>query len=111
MSVTRNPILPMIVSRGTDQALMSSAYNLRDKPDVVRNYGDLLINISNVVPDGIICFFTSYDYMERTIATWYVYTSLWWRIIYTCQSYIHHHILLFFILFFFFLCRDRTGLI
>ena len=72
MSVTRNPILPMIVSRGTDQALMSSAYNLRDKPDVVRNYGDLLINISNVVPDGIICFFTSYDYMERTIATWYV---------------------------------------
>jgi DNA excision repair protein ERCC-2 len=70
MSVTRNPILPMIVSRGTDQAVMSSAYDKRDSPDVVRNYGDLLISIANVVPDGIICFFTSYDYMERTIATW-----------------------------------------
>ena len=70
MSVTRNPILPMIVSRGTDQAVISSAYDKRDSTDVVRNYGDLLVSISNVVPDGIICFFTSYDYMERTIATW-----------------------------------------
>ena len=70
MSVTRNPIMPMIVSRGTDQAIISSAYDKRDLSDVVRNYGDLLISIANVVPDGIICFFTSYDYMERTIATW-----------------------------------------
>ena len=70
MSVTRKPILPMVVSRGTDQTEISSAYQKRDNLDVVKNFGDLLVSLSSVVPDGIICFFTSYDYMERTINAW-----------------------------------------
>ena len=60
----------MVVSRGTDQGAISSAYDKRDLNDVVRNFGDLLVSLSGVVPDGIICFFTSYAYMERTIAEW-----------------------------------------
>ena len=30
---------------------------------VIRNYGNLLVEMSGVVPDGIVCFFTSYTYM------------------------------------------------
>lgn len=30
---------------------------------VVRNYGNLLVELSAVVPDGVVCFFTSYIYM------------------------------------------------
>ena len=30
---------------------------------VVRNYGNLLVEMSGVVPDGMVCFFPSYEYM------------------------------------------------
>ena len=30
---------------------------------MVRNYGNLLVDMSAVVPDGIACFFPSYEYM------------------------------------------------
>jgi DNA excision repair protein ERCC-2 len=32
---------------------------------VVRNYGNLLVEMASVVPDGVVCFFTSYVYMVR----------------------------------------------
>ena len=34
------------------------------------DYGNLLIDLSTVVPDGIICFFPSYRYMEEVILNW-----------------------------------------
>ena len=30
---------------------------------VIRNYGNLLVEMSASVPDGIVCFFVSYLYM------------------------------------------------
>jgi len=30
---------------------------------VIRNYGSLLVELSVVVPDGMVCFFPSYLYM------------------------------------------------
>lgn len=30
---------------------------------VIRNYGNLLVEFCSIVPDGIVCFFTSYIYM------------------------------------------------
>ncbi|RXM96626.1 TFIIH basal transcription factor complex helicase XPD subunit [Acipenser ruthenus] len=38
---------------------------------VIRNYGNLLLEMSSVVPDGIVAFFTSYQYMENIVASWY----------------------------------------
>ena len=29
----------------------------------MRNYGNLLVEMTSIVPDGIVCFFTSYVYM------------------------------------------------
>ncbi|NWY08002.1 ERCC2 helicase, partial [Nothoprocta ornata] len=40
-------------------------------PAVIRNYGNLLLEMSAVVPDGIVAFFTSYQYMENIVASWY----------------------------------------
>ena len=30
---------------------------------VIRNYGNLLVDVSASVPDGVVCFFVSYLYM------------------------------------------------
>ena len=44
-------------------------------PAVIRNYGNLLLEMSAIVPDGIVAFFTSYVYMENIVASWYEQVS------------------------------------
>ncbi|KAF7993114.1 hypothetical protein HCN44_005895 [Aphidius gifuensis] len=71
MTLARPCLLPMIVARGNDQVAISSKFETRDDVAVIRNYGQLLVEVASAVPDGIVCFFTSYLYMESVIAAWY----------------------------------------
>ncbi|KAF8822493.1 Dna excision repair helicase, partial [Cardiosporidium cionae] len=71
MSLDRNCICPIIVSRGADQVPLSSRYELRNDLSVIQNYGNLLIELCKSVPDGMVCFFTSYTYMEQVFSKWY----------------------------------------
>lgn len=43
---------------------------MRSDPGVARNYGRLLLEMVSVVPDGIVCFFVSYSYMDAIVNTW-----------------------------------------
>ena len=71
-----------MVSRGNDQVAITSKFEARADTGpfpvcvcvfavlfvsrfaaVVRNYGNLLASLCGVVPDGIACFFPSYEYM------------------------------------------------
>lgn len=70
-----------MVSRGNDQVAISSRFETRADAGeicgvvscdshvtvyiaaVIRNYGNLLADMSAVVPDGMACFFPSYEYM------------------------------------------------
>merc|ERR1712168_558688 len=71
MTLARTCICPMVVSRGNDQVTISSKFETREDPAVIRNYGNLLVDLCQVIPDGIVGFFTSYLYMETIIAAWY----------------------------------------
>ena len=70
MTLARRSFLPMIVTRGSDQSVMSSGFQVRHEPGVVRNYGQLLIEFSKITPDGVVVFFPSYLYMESIISMW-----------------------------------------
>ncbi|KAM3656372.1 LOW QUALITY PROTEIN: general transcription and DNA repair factor IIH helicase subunit XPD [Ammospiza maritima maritima] len=70
MTLARTCLCPMIVGRGNDQVAMSSKFETREDIAVTRNYGQLLLELSAVVPDGLV-FFTSYVYLESTVASWY----------------------------------------
>ncbi|CAH8336893.1 unnamed protein product [Eruca vesicaria subsp. sativa] len=70
MSMTRDCICPMVLTRGSDQLPISTKFDMRSDPGVVRNYGKLLVEMVSVVPDGVVCFFVSYSYMEDIIDTW-----------------------------------------
>ncbi|KAM7253928.1 hypothetical protein ACFE04_031610 [Oxalis oulophora] len=70
MSLTRECICPMVLTRGSDQLPVSTKFDMRSDPGVVRNYGKLLVEMVAVVPDGIVCFFVSYSYMDGIINTW-----------------------------------------
>lgn len=64
--------LHQIVGKGNDQVTISSKYETREDVAVIRNYGQLLVEFAATVPDGLVCFFTSYLYMESVVAAWYV---------------------------------------
>ena len=61
----------MIVGKGNDQVALTSKFEAREDTAVIRNYGNLLLETVSIVPDGVVCFFTSYLYMETVVATWY----------------------------------------
>jgi len=71
LSMARAAICPMVVARGNDQVTISSKYEEREDPAVLRNYGNLLVELCGVVPDGVVCFFTSYGYLENVVSVWY----------------------------------------
>ncbi|KAM6389888.1 LOW QUALITY PROTEIN: general transcription and DNA repair factor IIH helicase subunit XPD, partial [Rhynochetos jubatus] len=71
MTLARTCLCPMIVGRGNDQVAISSKFETREDIAVIRNYGNLLLELSAVVPDGIVAFFTSYQYLENIVAAWY----------------------------------------
>lgn len=80
MTLARRSFLPMIVTRGSDQAQISSSFQIRNDPGVVRNYGNLLLEFSRITPDGIVVFFPSYLYMESIISMWQgmgILDSIW----------------------------------
>lgn len=70
MTLQRRSFLPMIVTRGSDQSTISSSFQIRNDPPVVRNFGNLLIEFAKITPDGVVCFFPSYLYMESIISHW-----------------------------------------
>jgi len=70
MTLSRNSFCPLVITRGSDQVAISSKFEVRNDPAVVRNFGNILIELSKIVPDGIACFFPSYIYMEAIIAMW-----------------------------------------
>lgn len=70
MTLSRSCFLPIVITRGADQVAISSRFEVRNDPAVVRNFGTILIDYCKAVPDGIVAFFPSYLYMESIVAAW-----------------------------------------
>ena len=67
----RDCLCPVVLTRGEDQQPVSTKFDMRTDPKVIRNYGKMLVQLSAVVPDGVVCFFVSYRYMDSIIAKWH----------------------------------------
>jgi DNA excision repair protein ERCC-2 len=70
MTLTRDCLCPVVLTRGADQLPVSTKFDMRHDPGVIRNYGRMLVDLSATVPDGIICFFVSYSYMDSIVSAW-----------------------------------------
>uniref|UniRef100_A0A7N2M2N3 DNA 5'-3' helicase n=1 Tax=Quercus lobata TaxID=97700 RepID=A0A7N2M2N3_QUELO len=74
MSLTRDCICPMVLTRGSDQLPVRTKFDMRSDLGVVRNYGRLLLKMASVVPDGIeimqhkFVFIEIQDVVETTLA-------------------------------------------
>lgn len=67
MSLSRQCIAPMIVTRGSDQMYLNARFSSRSDPVVMYNYGRLIVELASVTPDGMVVFFPSYRYMEEVM--------------------------------------------
>lgn len=70
MSLQRDCICPLVLCRAADQTVLSTRFETRSEEPTVRAYGELLIQMSECVPDGLVAFFPSYLYMEEVIRAW-----------------------------------------
>ena len=70
MSFSRKCLLPIIVSKGYGNTVLSSTFKLRSNDKVTQNYGELLLLFCKNVPDGIACFFPSYVYLKIVFSKW-----------------------------------------
>ncbi|XP_954558.1 rad3-like DNA helicase-related, putative [Theileria annulata] len=71
MSLDRECLCPIIVSKGDNQVHMTTKFDLRKDITLLRNYGSLVIELCKSIPDGVVCFFPSYAYMELILSHWY----------------------------------------
>lgn len=70
LSLPKNRFGPYIMTKGADQLEVCSKHDQRENTGVVRNFGSLLFEMSTIVPDGILCFFPSFKYMEYVLLKW-----------------------------------------
>lgn len=48
---------------------MSTKFEMRGDPGVMRNYGRLLVDLAATVPDGVVAFFVSYRWARGSTAS------------------------------------------
>uniref|UniRef100_A0A915JJ41 ATP-dependent helicase C-terminal domain-containing protein n=1 Tax=Romanomermis culicivorax TaxID=13658 RepID=A0A915JJ41_ROMCU len=59
-------VLPIALSCGPSNRRLEFTFETRRNPQIIDDLSRLIINLCNIVPGGIVCFFPSYDY-ERLI--------------------------------------------
>ncbi|CAH3188057.1 unnamed protein product, partial [Porites evermanni] len=63
-------LLSVALDKGPAGKEFDFTFQSRDSPDLKDELGRLLINMFAVVPGGVVCFFSSYDYEEQVYTHW-----------------------------------------
>ncbi|XP_037026283.1 ATP-dependent DNA helicase DDX11 [Bradysia coprophila] len=62
--VPKENVLPLVVSSGPSNTKFSFNFANRLNKEMLKDLSSTLRNVCNVVPGGVVCFFSSYDYLE-----------------------------------------------
>ncbi|KAL2103257.1 hypothetical protein ACEWY4_000125 [Coilia grayii] len=68
--IQRDQIFVCIIDKGPDGTFLSSAYDRRFLPENMASLGNTVVNLTRVVPDGLLVFFPSYPVMDKTLEFW-----------------------------------------
>lgn len=61
-------VLPL--AKGPTSVEFDFTMKNRESPILIHELGQTIVNTLNVVPDGIVCFFPSYSYLEFVLGEW-----------------------------------------
>lgn len=63
-------IFVSIIDKGPDGVQLSTAFDRRFVPENMSSMGNTVVNLSRVVPHGLLVFFPSYPVMDKTLEFW-----------------------------------------
>ncbi|XP_058454504.1 ATP-dependent DNA helicase DDX11 [Malaya genurostris] len=66
--VPQDAVLPLAIAKGPSGKELLFNYSNRQNKELLNELTSTLINICQVVPNGVVCFFSSYDYLEQFFA-------------------------------------------
>ena len=70
--IPRGNLIVWPVMKGPNRIDFDFTYGKRDSAAMIDALGDCLIQLSGVIPDGLVVFFPSYSYLDQVILRWQV---------------------------------------
>ncbi|XP_030378751.1 regulator of telomere elongation helicase 1 homolog [Scaptodrosophila lebanonensis] len=74
--VNQSQVYVKIIGTGPDREQLISNYKNRDNPKYIRSLGQTVLNVSRIVPDGLLVFFPSYPMLNQCVDSWQA-SGLW----------------------------------
>lgn len=68
--ISRDDCLALSLSSGPSSVVFDFSFGNRSSPALLKELGQTIINLANITPDGIVCFFPSYSYLGQVIDAW-----------------------------------------
>ncbi|KAK3737374.1 hypothetical protein QZH41_002297 [Actinostola sp. cb2023] len=68
--IARENFLAVALDKGPSGLNLDFSYQMRDSPQLINECGRLLLNVCAVIPGGIVCFFSSFDYANKIYSQW-----------------------------------------
>lgn len=68
--VSKDQICVMVAQTGPTGTKLNSSYTNRASESYLREIGGTLLNLSKIVPDGLLVFFPSYTLMDQCVELW-----------------------------------------
>ncbi|KAI4387407.1 hypothetical protein MLD38_005244 [Melastoma candidum] len=63
-------IMPIVISRGPSGRYFDFSYGSRSSPVLIEELGLLLCNLATIIPEGMVVFFSSFDYEAKVFSAW-----------------------------------------
>uniref|UniRef100_W5UKB9 Regulator of telomere elongation helicase 1 n=1 Tax=Ictalurus punctatus TaxID=7998 RepID=W5UKB9_ICTPU len=68
--IQKDQIFVSVIDKGPDGVQLSTAFNRRFLPENMASLGNTIVNLSRVVPHGLLVFFPSYPVLDKTLEYW-----------------------------------------
>lgn len=68
--IARENCMAISIPCGPASIPFDFSFNNRGSPALLKELGQAIINLTNITPDGIVCFFPSYSYLGQVIDSW-----------------------------------------
>ncbi|GBB97934.1 hypothetical protein RclHR1_00310062 [Rhizophagus clarus] len=63
-------LLTLTLSEGPMGGTLEFTFERRGDTKLIDELGQTIVNLCNIIPDGVVCFFTSYAYLEQVYKRW-----------------------------------------
>ncbi|XP_077368002.1 regulator of telomere elongation helicase 1 isoform X3 [Festucalex cinctus] len=68
--IERDQIFVSVIEQGPDRVPLSSAFDRRFDPENLSSLGNTVVNLTRIIPHGLLLFFPSFYLMEKTLEFW-----------------------------------------